>query len=148
MSLHSYTKLWTHIIWETLNREKLLNEKAGKTVSEYLFNYSKDKNIFMKINYVNPEHVHSLIDLPTNLSMENTVKLFKGSSSHYINQEGIVSGKFSWGRGYAAFSVSESQVEKVAKYIRNQKEHHRVKSYAEEYELFMKKYGFVNLVNR
>ena len=148
MSLHSYTKLWTHIIWETLNREKLLNEKAGKTVSEYLFNYSKEKNIFMKINYVNPEHVHILIDQPTNLSMENTVKLFKGSSSHYINQEGIVSGKFSWGRGYAAFSVSESQVEKVAKYIRNQKEHHKVKSYAEEYELFMKKYGFVNLVNR
>jgi len=148
MSLHSYTKLWTHIIWETLNREKLLNEKEGKTVSEYLFNYSKEKNIFMKINYVNPEHVHILIDQPTNLSMEDILRLFKGSSSHYINQEGIVSGKFSWGRGYAAFSVSESQVEKVSKYIRNQKEHHKVKSYAEEYELFMKKYGFANLVNR
>ena len=148
MSLHSYTKLWIHIIWETLNREKFLNEKAGKTVSEYLFNYSKEKNVFMKINYVNPEHVHALIDIPTNLSMEDTVKLFKGSSSHYINQEGIVLGKFSWGRGYAAFSVSESQVEKVVEYIKNQKEHHRVKSYAEEYDLFMRKYGFKDLVNR
>jgi len=148
MSLHSYTKLWVHIIWETLNREKLLNEKARKLVSEYLFNYSKEKNIFMKINYVNPEHVHTLINLPTNLSIEDTIKLFKGSSSHFINQDGIVPGKFSWGRGYAAFSASESQLEKVVEYIRNQREHHRVKSYAEEYDLFMRKYGFKDLVNR
>ena len=146
MSLHSYTKLWTHIIWETLNREKLLNEKAAKTISEYLFNYSKEKNIFMKINYVNPEHVHALIDQPTNLSMEDIVKLFKGSSSHFINQERIVQGKFSWGRGYAAFSVSESQLEKVVEYIKNQKEHHRLKSYTGEYELFMKKYGLGDLI--
>ncbi|HSP86640.1 MAG TPA: IS200/IS605 family transposase [Ignavibacteriaceae bacterium] len=148
MSLHSYTKLWTHIIWETLSREKLLDEKTGKLVSEYLFNYSKEKNIFMKVNYVNPEHVHTLIDQPTNLSIEDTVKLFKGSSSHFINQQKIVAGKFSWGRGYAAFSVSESQIDKVVEYIKNQKEHHRVKSYIEEYELFMKKYGFGNVVNR
>lgn len=148
MSLHSFTKLWIHIIWETLNREKLLGEKAGRLVSEYLFNYSSEKNIFMKVNYVNPEHVHALIDQPTNLSMEEIVKLYKGSSSHFINQEGIVPGKFSWGRGYAAFSVSESQVGKVAEYIRNQKEHHKVKSYAEEYELFMKKYNLKGLVNR
>jgi putative transposase len=148
MSLHSYTKLWTHIIWETLNREKLLNEKAGKLVSEYLFNYSKEKNIFMKINYVNPEHVHVLIDQPPNLSMGGIVKLFKGASSHFVNQERIIPGKFSWGRGYAAFSASASQVEKVAEYIKNQKEHHRIKSYAEEYELFMKKYGIENLINR
>jgi len=148
MSLHSYTKLWTHIIWETLNREKLLNEKAAKTISEYLFNYSKEKNIFMKVNYVNPEHVHALIDQPTNLAMENIVKLFKGSSSHFINQERIVQGKFSWGRGYAAFSVSESQVDKVLEYIKNQKEHHRVKSFAEEYELFMKKYNLISSLNR
>ena len=47
---------------------KTLKWKAGKLVSEYLFNYSKEKNIFMKVNYVNPEHVHAFIDQPTNLS--------------------------------------------------------------------------------
>ena len=68
MSVHSYTKLWLHLIWGTNNRERILNEKAAKTVSEYLFNYSREKKIFMHVNYVNPEHVHALIDLPTNLS--------------------------------------------------------------------------------
>ena len=143
MSLHSYTKIWLHIIWETHNREKLLNEKAAKIVSEYLFNYSVEKNIFMKVNYVNAEHVHSLIDLPSNLTTEECLKLFKGASSHYINQQKIIGGRFSWGRGYAAFSVSESQGDKVIAYIKNQKEHHRIKSFAEEYEGFIKKYNLI-----
>ena len=140
MSLHSYTKIWIHIIWETLDREKLLFDKTAKNVSEFLFNYSKEKNIFMKINYVNPEHTHALIDLPTNITIEDCVKLFKGASSHYINQNRLVRTKFSWGRGYAAFSVSESQIDKVIDYIKNQKEHHRIKTYAEEYEEFLAKY--------
>ena len=140
MSLHSYTKIWIHIIWETLDREKLLFDKTAKNVSEFLFNYSKEKNIFMKINYVNPEHTHALIDLPTNITIEDCVKLFKGASSHYINQNRLVRTKFSWGRGYAAFSVSESQLDKVIDYIKNQKEHHRIKTYAEEYEEFLAKY--------
>jgi len=125
-----------------------LNEQAGKIVSEFLFNYSKDKNIFMKINYINPEHVHTLIDLPSNLTIEDALKLFKGSSSHFINKEKIIPDKFSWGRGYAAFSVSESQLNKVVDYIRNQKEHHRKKSYSEEYELFLSKYRFNFIGNR
>jgi REP element-mobilizing transposase RayT len=146
MSLHSYTKIWLHLIWETHNREKLLIDTAAKIVSEYLFNYGKENKIFMKVNYVNSEHVHSLIDLPSNLSVENCLKLFKGASSHYVNENHLINGGFSWGRGYAVFSVSESQVDKVVLYIKNQKEHHRVKSFAEEYDEFLKKYNL--LVNR
>jgi putative transposase len=144
MSLHSYTKIWLHLIWETHNREKLLNERAGKIVSEYLFNYSKEKKIFMKVNYVNPEHVHSLIDLPSNHTVEDCLKLLKGASSHFINQDNIIEGRFSWGRGYAAFSVSESQADKVVQYIKNQKEHHKVKSFSEEYGEFLKKYNLMS----
>jgi len=146
MSLHSYSKIWLHLIWETHNREKLLFTETAKKVSEFLFNYCIEKNIFMKINYVNPEHVHSVIDLPTNINVEDSVKLLKGSSSHYINQERLIPGKFSWGRGYAVFSVSESQLNKIVDYIKNQKEHHRIKSFAEEYEEFLNKHQL--LINR
>ncbi len=79
----------------------------------------------MKINFVNPDHVHALIDLPTALSVEKVVQLLKGSSSHWVNSNDIVTGKFAWGRGYGAFSVSQSNVDQVARYIADQEEHHR-----------------------
>jgi REP element-mobilizing transposase RayT len=95
----------------------------------------------MKINYVNAEHTHALIDLPTNMCVENVIKLFKGSSSHWINQNRVIRSRFAWGRGYGAFSVSQSDVARVARYIANQERHHQKQSYADEYELFVKRYG-------
>jgi len=94
----------------------------------------------MKINYVNADHVHALIDLPTNLTIENLLQLLKGSSSHWINSSGVLGVRFAWGRGYGAFSVSESNVSNVAEYIAHQKEHHRVKTFAEELKEFAERH--------
>ena len=95
----------------------------------------------MRINYVNPEHVHALIDLPTGMSIEEVVKLLKGSSSHWINENKLLRGRFSWGRGYGAFSVSHSQVDQVAAYVATQEEHHRKRNFAQEFEAFVERYG-------
>jgi putative transposase len=141
MSLHSYSKVWLHLIWSTHNKEKVLLKDVRKQVSNFLYNYAEEKEIYMKTNYVNAEHVHALVDLPTTLSIDECLKLLKGSSSHYINDNRLVNNKFRWARGYGAFSVSESQLKKVVDYINNQEEHHRTKSFTEEYKLFMKKYG-------
>jgi REP element-mobilizing transposase RayT len=100
MSQHSYNKLWIHFIWETQDKQKLFTPEARTIISRFLYDYSKEKNIFMKINYVNADHVHTLVDLPTNLSVEECVKLLKGSSSYYINKNRIIRNKFSWGKGY------------------------------------------------
>ena len=94
----------------------------------------------MKINFVNADHVHALIDLPTNYSMEDALQLLKGGSSFWINENSIVMGKFSWGRGYGAFSVSQSNVPRVSKYIAGQEEHHRKASFLEEYQKFVARY--------
>ena len=147
MSTHSYNKIWIHFIWETLDKQKILSKPARLKLSAYLFNYCKEKKIFMKTNYVNADHVHALIDLPTNITVEDCVKLLKGSSSHHINKIKLINTKFSWGRGYGAFSVSASQLKKVETYIKNQEEHHRVKSFTEEYEMFIKKYGMKYVKN-
>ena len=101
----------------------------------------------MKINYVNADHVHAVVDLPTNLSAEECIKLLKGASSFFINKYRITETKFSWGKGYGAFSVSASQLKNVVDYIKNQEEHHRVKSFTEEYQLFIKKYGIDQIEN-
>ncbi len=147
MSTLSYNKIWIHFIWETLDKQKILSKPARLKLSAYLFNYCKEKKIFMKTNYVNADHVHALIDLPTNITVEDCVKLLKGSSSHHINKIKLINTKFSWGRGYGAFSVSASQLKKVETYIKNQEEHHRVKSFTEEYEMFIKKYGLKYVKN-
>ena len=69
------------------------------------------------------------------------MQLFKGSSSHWTNQNGLVPSKFAWGRGYGVFSVSHSGLDEVAKYIAEQEEHHRKRSYSEELKLFVERYG-------
>jgi putative transposase len=141
VSTHSYSRCWLHLIWATLNRERSLKKSAAMKLSGFLYEYSQSKDIYMKINFVNADHVHALIDLPTKYSIEETMKLLKGASSHWINQERIIAAKFSWGRGYGAFSVSQSNVKDVSKYIANQEEHHRRKTFAEEYEKFVRVYG-------
>ncbi len=145
MSVRSYTKIWMHLIWGTHNHENYLpNRDLRKELSQYFYRYSEEKKIYMKINYVNPDHVHALIDLPTNITVEDVFHLYKGSSSNWVNKQ--VNYKFNWSIGYGAFSVSESNLDKVVKYIMNQEEHHRKKSFAEEYEEFCKKYNVI--INR
>ena len=141
MSTHSYSRLWIHLIWETLRREPMLDKRAAALSSTNLTNYAREKNIYMKINFFNADHTHALIDLPTDKSIEQVVQLLKGSSSHWVNEQKLAKGRFAWGRGYGAFSVSHSDVERVAAYIANQEEHHRKWTYAEEYELFVERYG-------
>ena len=104
MSLHSYTKAWLHLIWGTQNHEKSIGDRElRKELSEFYYKYSQEKKIFMKINFVNSDHVHALIDMPTNLSIEDLLHLLKGASSNWINKR--IKYKFCWAKGYSVFSV-------------------------------------------
>lgn len=140
MSVRSYTKIWLHLVWGTHNNIKFLSDRnLRKEISHYFYKYADEKNIYMKVNYVNADHVHALVDLPTGKTIEEVLQLLKGSSSHWINQK--VNFKFSWKVGYGAFSVSDSNISKVVNYIMNQEEHHRVKNFTEEYEEFVRKHN-------
>jgi REP-associated tyrosine transposase len=110
MSVHSYSRCWIHFIWGTLNREKLLNKKAAARICQYLGEYADKEGIYMKINYVNADHVHALIDLPTSISIEKVVQLLKRNCSHWVNSNDIVTGKFTWAEAMGASSVPESNV--------------------------------------
>jgi REP element-mobilizing transposase RayT len=141
MSVHSYSRCWVHLIWGTLNRDRVLNKKAAADLSRYLIEYADEQAMYMKINFVNADQVHTLIDLPTGFSIEKVVQLLKGSSSHWVNSNKLVTGKFAWGRGYGAFSVSHSNVDLVARYIADQEEHHRSRTFAEELREFIDRHG-------
>ena len=141
MSLHSCSRVWLHLVWATLERRPLLDKHAAAKVSAFLHRYAQEKGVYLKINFVNPDHVHALIDLPTSKTIEEIMQLFKGSSSHWINEQNLCPGKFGWGRGYGVFSVSHSGVAEASKYIANQEQHHRKKSYLAEFKLFVERYG-------
>ena len=93
----------------------------------------------MKANYVNSDHVHALITLPTNKTIEEIFQLLKGSSSHWINEK--VNYKFRWAKGYSAFSASKRELDTIISYINSQGDHHRIKSFSEELKELMKKYN-------
>jgi putative transposase len=141
MSLHSYSRVWVHLVWATLERRPLLTKSVAAKLSAYLTHYANEKGIYVKINFVNPDHVHALVDLPTGLSIEEMMQFLKGGTSRWINENALVAGKFGWGRGYGIFSVSHSGIGEVANYIAQQEEHHRQRSYSDELKLFVERYG-------
>ncbi|HGY55126.1 MAG TPA: IS200/IS605 family transposase [Caldithrix abyssi] len=139
MSKRTYTACYAHLVWGTKDRVPLLKSPESRAATtRYIREYAEEKAIPVKALYVNPDHVHLLIELPTNQTIEEIVKLVKGSSSHWINQNDIIKPKFAWAVGYAAFTVSKLNVGKVKHYIEKQEEHHRKSTFTEEYQKFIK----------
>ena len=109
-SSHVYTFLHSSLDTSdlgTLNRDPMLDKRAAAKASSFLTDYSRRHGIYMKINYFNADHTHVLIDLPTKYSIEEVIKLLKGGSSYWINHNRLIKGRFTWGVGYCAFSVSD-----------------------------------------
>ncbi len=98
----------------------------------------------IQIDFINcvADHVHCLIVLSNDQTLVNTLKLLKGESAHWINQEKLVAGKFGWQDEYFAVSVSESGRERVRNYIRDQAKHHERQTIGEEFGEFMRRHAF------
>jgi putative transposase len=139
---HSYNKIWIHAIFATKNREEFI----GLDIEPRIYGYLKDQLIECgcPVRIINgmPEHVHLLFLLNPQKAIADVLKQVKGATSHWINQQDIVEAKFAWQGGYGAYSVSESQLEKVYNYILNQKDHHKKQSFVKEYENFIRLHGF------
>jgi REP element-mobilizing transposase RayT len=119
----------------------LISSVMEKKVHTFIAEQLREQGCPVRIINGMPDHVHCLFLLSPQKSIAEVIKQIKGSSSHYINQNNLIDLKFAWQTGYAAYSVSESVVEKVFHYIKNQKAHHQKKSFQEEYEAFIKLYG-------
>jgi REP element-mobilizing transposase RayT len=112
---------------------------------ERVFSHIKEnapkKAIYLDTIDGTTDHVHSLVSLKSDQTIAKVAQLLKGESAHWVNSQNIIGGKLEWQDEYIAVSVSESMIEKVREYIRNQREHHRVKTFTEEYQEFLKEYG-------
>jgi REP element-mobilizing transposase RayT len=135
--LHSYTKIYIHLTWATKNRDKLIKKEVRATIQKHISEYATANQINLEELNVQMEHVHALINLTSDQKIESIVHLLKGESSHWINNKNIILQKFSWQRGYAAFSISPSHYDRVKLYIQNQDEHHRKLTFTEEYHTLL-----------
>lgn len=142
-----YIKIWVHLVWTTKNREPLLNKEIRKNIFKHIRENAENKGIYIDFINGHLEHVHTLISLSSGQNIDNILMLLKGESSNWINKNGIIQGKFEWQEEYFAVSVSESLINRVRKYIMNQEEHHNKTSFREEYNEFIRKYGFVKLIS-
>lgn len=141
---HSFNKIWIHAIWATKERVPLIDQTIERNVYAYIAEVLRELGCPVRIINGMPDHIHCLFLLNPQKSIAEVIKQIKGTSSHYINQKEELSVKFARQTGYAAYSVSESVVEKVYHYIHNQKQHHANKTFQQEYDEFIKVYGLDN----
>jgi len=136
----SLAKVFLHIVFSTKNRKPLIKQEVEVELHKYLSGIARDhKSLVIAINSVE-DHIHILCLLSRNITISKLLEELKKSSSKWIKTKGDAYKNFFWQNGYGAFSVSQSAVNTVKKYIANQKEHHRKKSFKEEYVEFLKKY--------
>lgn len=107
---------------------------------------AKEKGIFIDTINGGKEHVHCTISLGSDQTISKVIQLIKGESSRWINKQNLFRGMFEWADEYYAVSVSESEIQKVRTYINNQEEHHHSKTWNEECEELLLKYGFKKIL--
>lgn len=139
---HSFTRIYVHLIWSTKCRQRFITSELRPQLFGHILEYSGERNICVDSLGIQPEHVHLLANLRGNQNPDDVAKLIKGESSHWINSENLVNPKFSWQKGYGAFSVSSSHLEITREFIKNQDEHHSAESFSEELRSILLKHGF------
>jgi putative transposase len=141
---HSFLKIWIHAIWSTKNRLPLITTDIEALLFKQIQQEFSYCGCNVKIINGMPDHVHCLFLLNAQKSFGDIIKQVKGGSSHWLNQQNNLGEKFAWQTGYAAYSVSESQLSKVYNYISNQKAHHAKTTFLKEYENFIALHGLNN----
>jgi putative transposase len=140
---HSYNKIWIHAVFATKNRFPLIQPGVEKQIHGHMREQLIESGCPVRIINGMPEHVHLLFLQNPKMPITDIIKQVKGNTSHWVNEQNLMQDKFAWQTGYAAYSVSESQLERVFQYIRNQKEHHQKKTFIQEYDAYILAHGLV-----
>jgi REP-associated tyrosine transposase len=140
--MHSFTSCLIHCVWSTKRREPYLNSDLRERLWPYLGGIAKQNQMKALAIGGASDHVHILISVPSTLSVAKATQLLKGNSSKWIHETFPKLFSFEWQEGYGAFSIGVSAVDETEAYIRNQAEHHRRRSFGEEFAAMLRKHGF------
>ena len=137
---NTYIQIHLQFVFAVQNRISLIHPSWKNELYKYITTIVQNDGHKLLIINDMPDHIHILIGMRPTQSVSDLMKEVKGDSSYWINQKHFVQGKFSWQEGYGAFSYSKGQVPTVIDYIKNQEEHHKKKTFREEYLDMLKKY--------
>jgi REP element-mobilizing transposase RayT len=137
----SLARLHVHLIFSTKNRERLITDPVRDSLHAYMATVLQNLGCAPVLIDSVEDHVHILFELARTVSVSQAVEEVKKSSSKWIKTRGAKFAGFSWQAGYGAFAVSESNVSSVRDYITRQQEHHRRKSFQEEFRAFLERHG-------
>lgn len=136
----SLTKNYIHIVFSTKYRRHLIDEQIETDLHKYITGICNQLECYPIRVGGYTDHIHILCVLSKKIALMKLVQTIKANSSKYVKKKGLKYKDFSWQDGYGAFSVKPTDVDIVARYIANQKEHHEKKKFKEEYRTFLKKY--------
>ena len=136
----TYSQIYLQVVFAVKGRENLITRTWKDELHRYISGIIKEKEQKPIIINGMPDHIHAFIGLKPSMRISDLVRDIKNNSSKFVNEKAFVRGKFSWQEGYGVFSYSHSHIEKVYNYILNQEEHHRKKTFKDEYLELLKKF--------
>jgi len=135
---HTYVQNVIHVVFSTKGRRKLIPKEFQSRMWAYAAGICKTEGIFVHAIGGMDDHIHLLIQIPPTMSLSKMINTLKSNSSRWANNQGV---KFAWQEGYAAFSVSASNIPAVVRYIQNQPSHHKKMTFDSELLALLKKHG-------
>ncbi len=138
---NTYTQLYIQLVFSVKFRDNLIEESIREEVQKYISGIISNHGHKSLAIYCMPDHSHILIGLSPKQSLSDLVRDIKASSSKWINEKKLTKTHFQWQNGYGAFTYGKTQLPTITDYILNQKEHHRKRTFKEEYIGFLKRFG-------
>ena len=137
---HSYVNILVHYIFSTKNRNKDISLDLQDRLWAYMGGIARENKMKALAIGGIEDHAHALLSLPSTISIAKAIQLVKGGSSKWVHETFPSHSNFAWQEGYGAFSIGVSQAENTIAYINNQREHHHIKTFKEEFLAFLKKH--------
>jgi len=136
----TFSQIYIQVVFAVKGRASLIDSAWEEELYKYISGIVTNKQQKMLAINGMPDHIHFLIGIKPSCCLSDLVREIKKSSNQFINDQKLLTNKFSWQEGYGAFSYSHSAIDNVIKYILNQKEHHCKKTFREEYINFLKNF--------
>ncbi len=136
----TFSQIYVQIVFAVKNRNALIQPEWEAELYKYITGIVQNKGQKMLVINGTSNHIHFLIGMKTTCCLSDLVREIKKSSNTFINKEHFTRCNFQWQEGFGAFSYSHSALDKVIQYIQDQKDHHKRKTFREEYISFLKKF--------